>query len=117
MAVSTIDAVVSYVVRVAELKRLFDELVGARHVRRTAEDHDETDQTADQEKDANYTDAREGIDTAMKNLRHRILRDARVPALTSMAKWRARRGRGTFLSSASHLYNIVKKGSSTQPRS
>ena len=95
MAVPAIDAVVSHVVRVAELKRLFDELVGARHVRRTSEDHDETDQAAGQEERADNTDVRESVGAATKDLRHRML-TVGAPAyraLTLIANY-ARRGQG-----------------------
>ena len=43
MAVPAIDAGVSYVMGVAELKRLFDKLVGASDIRRAPEDHQEAD--------------------------------------------------------------------------
>jgi len=59
--------------RVAELERLLDEFVGARHVRRAPEDHDEPDDTARQEKYAGNTEFRQGIGAAMKDLRHRML--------------------------------------------
>src|SRR5688572_6306832 len=73
VTVAAIDPVVADVMRVAELKRLFDEFVGARHVRRTPEDHDERDGAACQEQYAGNTDFREGVRAAIEDLRHRRL--------------------------------------------
>ena len=66
MAVPAIDAVVSHVMGVAELERLFDELVGAGDVRRAPEDHNETDQAARQKEHVDNADLREGVGAVMR---------------------------------------------------
>ncbi len=71
VAIAAVDAVVADVVQVAELNRLLDVFLGARHVGRAAEHHDEPDEAPAQEEKTDKTDLGEGIGAAMEDLRHR----------------------------------------------
>ena len=73
MTVPAINVVVSHVMRVAELKRLFDELVGAGDIRWAPEDDQETDRSVGKNLRDDKTALREGFGAAIKNLRHRML--------------------------------------------
>ena len=71
MAVAAIDAIVSHLMGVTELHRLFDELVGARNIRGTPKDGQETNRTVGKNQRDN-TDLYDAVGAATKNLRHQV---------------------------------------------
>jgi hypothetical protein len=113
VAIPAIDAVVTDVVKVAELDWLFDEFLSARHIRRSAEDDEKTNSRAREEHNPDNTGARDRICAATKYLRHRIV-------TVGSAAWRLfgslhqkGTGRAGFVPRKPiDLYHVVKKGSS-----
>ena len=101
VTVPTVNAIVEHVMEMAELHRLLDVLLGARHVRRATEKHREPDQASDQQENACETDLGQGVGASMENLRHRRL----VEWLTARIRREASR---------LDLYHVVKKGSSSR---
>jgi hypothetical protein len=73
MTVTTVDAIVAGVVKMAELNGLLDEFVGACYIRRPADDHKETDCPASQKKNADNAGSRDSIGATTEYLRHRTL--------------------------------------------
>ena len=114
MAVAAIDPVVGDVVQVAELERLLDELIGAGHIRRAPDHHDQADEPAYQEKNADNTDLRDDIGAAVENLRHRMLTDGRPLVRTTPFLLLRREGDGRVVRRGPNpsMYHVVKKGSS-----
>ena len=82
MGQGTLDAVVEDVVEVAELHRLFDVFLRARHVGRAAQEHRKPNQAPDQQENAGETDFGQCVGATMEDLRHRRL-----------VEWLARRTR------------------------
>jgi hypothetical protein len=73
MTVPAVNAVVADVVAMAELNGLLDEFFGACHIRRAANDDEETDRPAGQKKNTDDAGSRERIGTTTEYLRHRTL--------------------------------------------
>jgi hypothetical protein len=88
VAIPAIDAVIAHVVEMAELDWLFDEFLGAGHIRRSTDDDEKADESARQKERADNTDPRESVGAATKDLRHRMLTVVRPRggALTSIAR-------------------------------
>ena len=73
MTVPAVDAIIAGVVEMAELNGLLDEFFGACHIGRPADDDEETDRPAGQEKNADNAGSRESIGATTEYLRHRTL--------------------------------------------
>jgi hypothetical protein len=75
VTISAVNAVVEYVMEVAELDGLLDVLVRAGDVRRAADEHGAQDQTRNQHERAGKTELGNGIGAAMEDLRHFLWRN------------------------------------------
>ena len=70
MTVAAVNAVITHVVLVAELHRLFPRHVLPRHIGRTRHREDRDERHSDQKERRKHTESRDEIRTAMKNLGH-----------------------------------------------